>query len=95
MRFTPPGGRINLESVRHGRLVKIIVSDNGPGIPAEHLPHVFERFYQASGLGGDENRSNGLGLSIAKALVEAMNGKITIESRPGEGTQVSVELPSV
>ncbi len=95
MRYTPPGGKISLEAVRHGRLVKIIVSDNGPGIPAELLPHVFERFYQASRSGGDETRSNGLGLSIAKALVEAMNGKITIESKPGEGTRVSLELPSV
>jgi signal transduction histidine kinase len=95
IRYTPPGGRINLAAVRHGRLVTIMVSDNGQGIPAERLPHVFERFYQSSRSGGDETRSNGLGLSIAKALVEAMNGKINIQSQPGEGTRVSVELPSV
>ncbi len=94
IRYTPRGGTICLEALRHGRLNEITVSDDGAGIPAEYLPHVFERFYQAPGPGREETRSNGLGLSIAKALVEAMNGKISIESQPGEGTQVTIQLPA-
>jgi signal transduction histidine kinase len=93
MRYTPPGGTICLDAARSGRLVKISISDNGPGIPAEHLPHVFERFYQMPRTGLNESRSNGLGLSIAKALVEAMGGGISIESQLGQGTRVTVELP--
>ena len=56
------------------------VKDDGPGIPAEDLPHVFERFYRARDLGG-----MGLGLSIARQLVEAHGGEITALSQPGEG----------
>jgi signal transduction histidine kinase len=93
IRYASPDGSISLEAARHGRTDKIVISDNGAGIPAEHLPHVFERFYQAPRSGEDDARSNGLGLSIAKALVEAMSGQISIESQPGEGTRVIIELP--
>lgn len=67
------------------------MEDTGRGIAPEHQPHVFERFFRA-----DSARSNGgagLGLSIAKGLVEMQHGQIWIESRPGEGTRVTIELP--
>ncbi len=93
IRYASPDGSICLEAARHGRVNRIVVGDNGAGIPVESLPHVFERFYQVPRSGEDDSRSNGLGLSIAKTLVEAMNGKILIESQPGEGTRVIIDLP--
>jgi signal transduction histidine kinase len=73
----------------------IAVEDTGVGIPAEHLPYVFERFRR-----GDPSRSRatggfGLGLSICKAIVEAYDGHIEIESRDGAGTRVLVSLPTL
>jgi signal transduction histidine kinase len=72
---------------------QVVFQDHGTGIPASDLPHVFERFYR-----GDPSRTRatggfGLGLAIAKALVEAYGGKITAQSEPGEGTRMTVELP--
>ena len=76
--------------VRH---VVLHVVDNGRGIPAEHLEHIFERFYQVPGQ-SMESYGNGLGLSIAQGLVEAQHGKISISSIPGTGTRVQIVLPS-
>lgn len=93
LRHTPPGGSIRLEAHPHGRQARIVVADTGSGIAPEHLPHVFERFYRADGARGDDGSGSGLGLSIARALVEAQHGQIAIESRPGVGTQVTLALP--
>lgn len=93
LRFTPSGGTIHLASQAGSREVVITVVDSGPGIPPDHLPHIFERFYQVPGQAG-EGRGNGLGLSIAKGLVEAHHGKISIASQPGKGTSVQVLLPA-
>jgi signal transduction histidine kinase len=92
LRHTPAGGKIRLETGMRGRLRQIAVSDNGEGIPTQHLAHIFERFYQVDP-GSNENRSSGLGLSIAKGLVEAQAGIIRVESQPGEGTRFSIALP--
>jgi signal transduction histidine kinase len=92
LRYTHAGGHIQVATQLQGQMVHIIVTDDGYGIPAEHLPHVFERFYQVENTRTDEPRGNGLGLSIAKALVEAQGGTIRLESRVGEGTQVILAL---
>ncbi len=73
--------------------VSVTVEDTGEGIPPEHLPHVFERFYR-----GDEARDRasggaGLGLAIVRELVEAMGGDITVESTPGQGSRFTFQLP--
>jgi signal transduction histidine kinase len=94
LRFTPPGGAIRLSAQPSGRWVEIMVADNGAGIAPEHLPHLFERFYQVRTNATDDSRSNGLGLSIARALVEAQRGSIRIESAPGKGTRAHLLLPS-
>jgi signal transduction histidine kinase len=94
LRFTPSGGTIRMASKVNNREVVITVADSGPGIPPEHLPHIFDRFYQVPGQTGDE-RGNGLGLSIAKGLVEAHHGKIGITSQPGKGTSVRIVLSAV
>jgi len=90
VRYTPRGGsvRVRVESRKAGGGVQISVADDGPGILAEDLPHIFERFYKSSDSGG-----MGLGLSIAKYLVEAHGGEIRAESPSGSGTTISFTLP--
>jgi signal transduction histidine kinase len=92
LRYTPRGGEIQVRLTEAGpspeRNVTISIEDNGPGIEPAELPHVFERFYKSSDSGG-----MGLGLSIAKYLVEAHNGKIWAESEVGKGTTISFALP--
>ena len=93
LRFSPSGGTIRLGAEIRGRDVIVSVADSGAGIPPDHLSHIFERFYQVPGQPG-EGRGNGLGLSIARALVEAQHGKIDISSQPGKGTLVQIFLPA-
>ena len=94
LRHTPRGGEIRLESQQRGRQLQIVVADTGGGIPAEHLPRVFERFYRAdSARTATGDGGAGLGLAIAQALVQAHHGQISIESQPGKGTRVSLLLP--
>ncbi len=93
IRYTPEGGQINLSGHQHENgWVVLKVSDTGSGIPAEALPHVFERFYRADASRTDADGGSGLGLAIAKAIVETHGGKIGVESKLGEGTVFSVYL---
>ena len=91
MRHTPAGGRIAIEVQDFANEVEIVVSDSGSGIPAEALPHIFDRFYQVENARA-EHGSSGLGLSIAKSLIEAQGGAILVKSEPDMGTQVYIEL---
>lgn len=93
LRYTPSGGRITLSATPAGRTVQITVADTGSGIAPEHLPHIFDRFYRADPARGRENGNAGLGLAIAKGLVEAMRGRITVTSAVGVGTTITVALP--
>lgn len=90
IRFTPEGGRITLQAERVGDEVMFLVSDTGPGILPEHVPHVFDRFWQAP---GEAKSGAGLGLAIAKGIVEAHGGRIGVESVPGEGSTFFFTLP--
>jgi signal transduction histidine kinase len=93
VRYSPRGGEVKVgltESVDGpGGGVTVFVQDSGPGIDPSDLPHVYERFYKSSDSGG-----MGLGLSIAKYLVEAHGGKIWAESEAGKGTRISFTLPN-
>jgi signal transduction histidine kinase len=92
LRHTPPGGTIRLGASRSGGEIRITVSDNGVGIHAQHLPHVFDRFYKA-----DQSRAQaglGLGLSIVKAIVERHGGRVTVRSQPGVETVFEIALPA-
>jgi signal transduction histidine kinase len=92
LRHSPRGSAMEIEAAAEGSKIFLTVRDQGAGIPPEDLPHVFERFYRGRGEGAEGG--SGLGLAIAKELVEAMRGKIRMESRPGRGTTATVELES-
>ncbi|QIN82147.1 PAS domain S-box protein [Rubrobacter tropicus] len=89
-KYGPEGQTITLDSAIEGGELRVQVRDRGPGIPEADLPHVFERFYRASDVG---EPGNGLGLSIARTIVQAHGGRIEVESKTGQGTQVCVSLP--
>ncbi len=95
LRFTPPGGSIRLSARPAGKWTQIDVSDTGLGIDPAHLPHLFDRFYQVTSAENDSSRTNGLGLSIAKGLLEAQNGAIRVTSNPGQGTCFSLSLHAI
>jgi len=73
--------------------VEISVVDTGEGIPAEHLPNVFERFYRADRSRARATGGSGLGLTIAKYIVEAHGGSIEVKSDPGEGSRFTFTVP--
>ncbi|MBE0672010.1 MAG: HAMP domain-containing histidine kinase [Anaerolineales bacterium] len=93
IQYTPPGGEIFLSIRKLGDQARIIVRDTGPGIPAEDLPHIFDRFYRAE---KSRTRSKvsgfGLGLSIAHWIVERHGGQIKVESKEGKGTTFVIWL---
>lgn len=95
LQHTPPGGVVRITTQRHTQQVSISIADTGCGIPPEHLPHVFERFYRVDSSRTNGSNGTGLGLSIAKALVEAQQGTIAVTSRVDTGTQVTLTLPVV
>jgi two-component system, OmpR family, phosphate regulon sensor histidine kinase PhoR len=91
--YTPEGGIVSIEAVpAAGGRVAIMVSDTGVGIPAQDLEHVFERFYRTDASRARSTGGFGLGLSIARELMEAMRGTITAESEPGSGSRFTVWL---
>lgn len=94
LRYTPAAGQVVVEAGVSGDEVRFAVRDTGAGIVAEHLPHVFERFYRAEKSRSREGGGSGVGLAISKALVEAMDGRIRAESMgPGKGASFSFTLP--
>lgn len=90
---TPEGGTINVGASAKGRWVEVNVSDTGEGIPAEDLPHIFERFYRVDKSRARATGGSGLGLTIAKRLIEAHGGTITVQSRLGKGSCFSFTVP--
>jgi signal transduction histidine kinase len=92
IKFTPRGGRIVLRADCTSSGVRMAVSDTGPGIPAEQLPHIFGQFWQGS---RTDRRGIGLGLAIAKGIVEAHEGRIWVESSVGRGSTFYFSLPVV
>ncbi|HYR11372.1 MAG TPA: ATP-binding protein [Longimicrobium sp.] len=90
IKFTQPGGRVEVGAERAVDYVRFWVRDTGPGIEREHLPRLFDRFWQARQVG---RAGAGLGLAIAKSIVEAHGGQIWAESAPGEGSTFHFTLP--
>lgn len=98
LRHTPAGGTVTLAARAAGNnddAVDLVVSDNGDGIAAEHLPHVFERFYRVDWARDRAHGGSGIGLAITKALVEAHGGTVSASSPgPGRGATFTVQLPA-
>jgi len=90
IKFTRQGGRIVISAQKREDTIVVSVSDEGPGIPREHLSKIFDRFWQ-----GEKTKrlGSGLGLSIAKGIVEAHGGRIWVDSQGGRGTSFSFTLP--
>jgi two-component system phosphate regulon sensor histidine kinase PhoR len=94
VKYCPPGSRIRVHAAREGAYVRIHVADDGPGIAAEYLPRLFERFFRVDAGRSRELGGTGLGLAIVKHLVEAMGGQVRAESEPGRGAEFSFTLPA-
>jgi len=96
LRHTPEGGQVSLQAGRDDGDVRIIVADTGEGIAAEDLPYIFERFWR-----GDASRTHvdgagaGLGLAIAKQLIDAHQGTIEVASTPNAGTLFTISIPAI
>lgn len=91
VKYTDKGGRIDVAVAKEKGMARLVVRDTGMGIPADKLPHVFDRFYRA-----EESRTSpgvGLGLSIVRSIIQAHGGTVRVESRPGEGTTFTLTLP--
>jgi len=93
IKYTPDGGKIDITVTEGKNKVITTVTDNGIGIPAEDIAHLFERFYRVEKSRTSDAGGTGLGLAIAKEIVEAHGGRISVQSVSGEGTAVTVELP--
>jgi signal transduction histidine kinase len=93
VRFTPSGGRVTLSVSARNGVVDVVVADTGPGIPPEHLPRLFERFYRVDRARSRDEGGTGIGLAIARSVVEAHGGRIWAESEPGKGSTFTFELP--
>ena len=92
LRYTPAGGVITLQVESHTEGVRLAVSDTGEGITPENLPNIFERFYRTDASRTQSQNESGLGLAIAKSIVEAHGGKISAESQVGIGTRIMITL---
>lgn len=92
-KFTPAGGRVSVDAQEHEGRVLIVVRDTGIGIEHDHLPRIFEPFVQ---VGPTDSRRHGvgLGLAISRELTRVMHGELTVQSRPGEGSVFTIDLPA-
>jgi heavy metal sensor kinase len=93
LRHTPPGGTVSLSLAQQDGWARLAVADTGEGIPPEHLPHVFKRFYRVDKARARATGGTGLGLAIVKYLAEAHGGSVSAESVAGQGSRFTVWLP--
>lgn len=93
LRYTPAGGQVTFKLSSNGHVAEIAIADTGIGISAEHLPHVFERFYRVDRARSRTKGGTGLGLAIVKQVAEAHRGEVRVRSVPSEGSTFTVSLP--
>jgi signal transduction histidine kinase len=96
LKFIPPGGQVRMTVRRFGDRVQLVVADTGCGIPTEHLPHIFDRFYRVPGSGTAPapEQGLGLGLSFVAWIVKVHSGTIEVDSTPGKGTRFTIQFPA-
>ncbi len=92
IKYTPDGGTITISLFREGEWARLEVSDTGIGIPPEHLPLIFDRFYRVDKARSRAGGGTGLGLAIVKGIAEQHGGKVTVTSQPGKGSTFTVRL---
>ena len=92
IKHTPDGTRILVEDQREGDHVVLSVSDNGPGISGEDLPHIFELFYTGKNAGADSSRNLGLGLNLCKSIIEAHGQHLYVKTQESGGVSFSFDL---
>jgi signal transduction histidine kinase len=90
---TPPGGHATVKAFRDGDALCVQVSDTGCGIPPEHVPHVFDRFYRVEASRSTKSGRLGLGLALVKGIVALHCGTVEIQSETGRGTDVTLRVP--
>jgi signal transduction histidine kinase len=95
IKYTPEGGEVTLKLEKGSKANRVLVTDNGPGIAAEHLPHLFKRFYRAQSDRASATGGAGLGLAIAYEIAKQHGGSLEISSQPGVGTTAKLSLPLV
>jgi signal transduction histidine kinase len=88
------GVTVDASGSRRGREVRITVSDKGPGVAPEDLPHIFDAFYRGRRAVADQVQGNGLGLHLVKRIAEAHGGRVTVRTAPGEGASFTIHIPS-
>jgi signal transduction histidine kinase len=91
IKYTPRGGRVDVQASSDQQTTQIRVSDTGVGIAEQHLPRIFDRLYR-----GDQSRTTrglGLGLSLVKAFVQAQGGSVSVDSTVGKGSTFTISLP--
>ncbi|MEO5912903.1 MAG: HAMP domain-containing sensor histidine kinase [Luteolibacter sp.] len=93
VKFSPPGSEIKISTRIGNSSAVLTVSDNGPGIPDHHLPHLFERFYRVDASRNRATGGAGLGLAICKRIAEAHGGNLTVESHEGKGSSFTLTIP--
>lgn len=93
LKYAPVGAEINVTAVKEPGETQVIIHNTGPGIPQEHLGHLFERFYRVDAARSSQTGGSGLGLAIAHEIVRLHGGEIEIHSEPGQGVTVTVHLP--
>jgi heavy metal sensor kinase len=94
IRYNRPQGKVTIRLRRRGGRAEVAVDDTGIGIPAEDLPHIFERFYRVDKARSREEGGSGLGLAIVKWIVDAHAGTISVTSEPGSGSRFVISLPA-
>jgi heavy metal sensor kinase len=92
-KYTPPGTMVDVRLRQSGSVAQLIVADTGPGIPAEHLVHLWDRYYRVDEVRSRESSGTGLGLPIVKFIAEAHGGRADVISQVGAGTTFTIELP--
>ena len=93
IKYTPAGGNVTVQAVEESTTVRVTVRDTGPGIPPQHLPHLFERFYRVEVDRSRETGGTGLGLAVAVEIAHWHGGTLEVQSAVGQGTTCLIRLP--